>query len=168
MKDKEAERVDVLLVGYENHENLGLRSIMAYLLQEGHRVALAPFFPGMHDAVLEAARRHRPRVIGFSLIFQYALEQFGTLMRALRTAGVDAHFTAGGQPRAGGRGSDILCPLADQTPNIFPNSCSFCCCSSASFNWNRTSIWLNWRCSLSSSFSQGGMGSQGMGRRSNW
>jgi len=96
MKDKEAERVDVLLVGYENHENLGLRSIMAYLLQEGHRVALAPFFPGMHDAVLEAARRHRPRVIGFSLIFQYALEQFGTLMRALRTAGVDAHFTAGG------------------------------------------------------------------------
>jgi radical SAM superfamily enzyme YgiQ (UPF0313 family) len=96
MTDKDAGRVDVLLVGYENHENLGLRSIMAYLLQEGYRVALAPFFPGMNDGVLEAVRRHRPRVIGFSLIFQYAIEQFGALMSTLRAAGVNAHLTAGG------------------------------------------------------------------------
>jgi len=89
-------RADVLLVGYERQENLGLRSIMAYLQAHGHRAVLVPFFPGDEGAVLAAVRQHRPRLVGFSLIFQFTLDEFGRLMRQLRADGVTAHFTAGG------------------------------------------------------------------------
>ena len=93
MKDS---AVDVLLVGYENQENLGLRSIMAYLLSLGYRVELVPFSPDHYDLVLAAAQNHRPRLVGFSLIFQYTLSEFGKLMQMLRAGNVAAHFTAGG------------------------------------------------------------------------
>jgi radical SAM superfamily enzyme YgiQ (UPF0313 family) len=38
----------------------------------------------------------RPDVVGFSLIFQYMVPQFAAVIRALRAAGVQAHFTIGG------------------------------------------------------------------------
>jgi Fe-S oxidoreductase len=38
----------------------------------------------------------QPDVVGFSLIFQYMVPEFGAVIRALRDAGVDAHFTIGG------------------------------------------------------------------------
>lgn len=88
--------VDALLVGYENHENIGLRSIMAYLATRGYSSVLVPFMPGRHDQVLAAIQHFRPRLVGFSLIFQFAIDEFGQLMRFLRTCGVNAHFVAGG------------------------------------------------------------------------
>lgn len=86
----------VLLVGYENQENLGLRSIIASLRKNGHKAELQPFFPGNNYAVLETLRKLNPSLIGFSLIFQFTLEHFAELMRYLRQHGVTAHFTAGG------------------------------------------------------------------------
>jgi radical SAM superfamily enzyme YgiQ (UPF0313 family) len=89
-------RFDALLVGYENQENLGLRSIVAYLLAQGYRAKLVPFYPGRYAETLAVVHELNPRLVGFSLIFQYALEDFGNLMRYLRTNGVRSHFTAGG------------------------------------------------------------------------
>jgi anaerobic magnesium-protoporphyrin IX monomethyl ester cyclase len=97
--EKEAiDNADVLLVGYENQENLGLRSIIAYLRSRGFSAYLSPFRPGPEKAaeILDAARSLRPRVMGFSIIFQYSIEEFGELMRFLRENGIEAHFTAGG------------------------------------------------------------------------
>jgi len=88
--------LDVLLVGYENQENIGLRSIMAYLRKHGYRVMIAPFYPGHDDLVLQPAQEYKPRLVGFSLIFQYTIDDFAALMRRLRQHGVEAHFTAGG------------------------------------------------------------------------
>jgi len=96
MNEQNGSQIDVLLVGYENQENLGLRSILAYLRAHGYRAELAPFTPGNNDAILAATRSFQPRLIGFSLIFQYTLDEFGRLMRELRQNGVRAHFTAGG------------------------------------------------------------------------
>ena len=96
MNDRDNHHIDVLLVGYENQENLGLRSITAYLLAQGFSAVLLPFSPDTNDSVLEAVRRLNPRLVGFSLIFQYSLEDFGTLMSFLRANGVQSHFTAGG------------------------------------------------------------------------
>jgi len=96
MNAQSGSQIDVLLVGYENQENLGLRSILAYLRAQGYRAELAPFTPGNNDAILAATRTFQPRLIGFSLIFQYTLDEFGRLMRELRQNGVRAHFTAGG------------------------------------------------------------------------
>lgn len=88
--------VDAVLIGYENQENLGLRSIMAYLLAQGYRAVLIPFFPGQDAAVLDVVQQLQPRLVGFSIIFQFSLDEFGALMHTLRENGVQAHFTAGG------------------------------------------------------------------------
>lgn len=90
------EGIDALLVGYEKQENLGLRSIRAYLQRYGRRVALTPFFPGHESLIIAAVEEYRPRLIGFSVIFQYTLEEFGNLMQDLRGSGIRSHFTAGG------------------------------------------------------------------------
>ncbi|MBN1278887.1 MAG: B12-binding domain-containing radical SAM protein [Chlorobiaceae bacterium] len=86
----------VLLIGYENQENLGLRSIIAALRKNGHKAELQPFYPGNNQTVLEAINKLNPSLIGFSLIFQFTLEYFADLMRYLRIHGVTTHFTAGG------------------------------------------------------------------------
>ncbi|MHC1768480.1 MAG: radical SAM protein [Verrucomicrobiia bacterium] len=88
--------IDALLVGYERQENLGLRSLMAHLQSCGRTAALAPFVPGDYGSILALVRRLRPHLVGFSLIFQFALDEFRALMRFLRDHGVQAHFTAGG------------------------------------------------------------------------
>lgn len=93
---KNEAKTEVLLVGYENQENIGLRSILSYLLSQGFSARLVPFEPGAYEGVLDAAMQYQPRLIGFSLIFQYTLEEFNALMTFLRANGVQAHFTAGG------------------------------------------------------------------------
>lgn len=96
MPTRETPRTDAVLIGYENQENLGLRSILAYLRDQGFDAALVPFRPGREGDLLKEIVAKRPRLVGFSIIFQYALDEFGSLMAALREAGVTAHFTAGG------------------------------------------------------------------------
>jgi radical SAM superfamily enzyme YgiQ (UPF0313 family) len=46
--------------------------------------------------VLSAIEKHTPRLVGFSIIFQYTLDDFARLAAGLRAAGVNAHFTVGG------------------------------------------------------------------------
>lgn len=96
MKTKGDSQIDVLLVGFEHQENLGLRSIMTYVKAHGYKTKLVPFNPDDHDLVISAVQQVNPRMIGFSLIFQYSLDEYGKLMRYLRSSGVKAHFTAGG------------------------------------------------------------------------
>jgi anaerobic magnesium-protoporphyrin IX monomethyl ester cyclase len=88
--------VDALFVGYENQENLGVRYVMASLEARGYRTALAPYHPANPGTVLEMAAALRSPLIGFSVIFQYTIAEFGDVMRRLRERGVTAHFTAGG------------------------------------------------------------------------
>lgn len=90
------DKIDALFVGYENQENLGLRYIMAYIENRGFRTALVPFTPGDPAYVIDAIKKGTPVMVGFSIIFQYTLQEFGQLMEALREQGIRAHFTAGG------------------------------------------------------------------------
>jgi anaerobic magnesium-protoporphyrin IX monomethyl ester cyclase len=87
---------DAILIGWENQENLGLRYVMAYLEAHGYRTILIPFSPDNPDVVLDAVVREQPRLVGFSIIFQYNVHEFSELMDKLRRAGIKAHFTAGG------------------------------------------------------------------------
>ena len=87
---------DALFVGYENQENLGLRYIIAYLDKHGFRSMLIPFNPDSPENVIEAIEQSKPALVGFSIIFQYTLHEFGELMDTLRTRQITAHFTAGG------------------------------------------------------------------------
>jgi len=91
-----ASRCDVVLVGYEDEENLGLRYIASYLGSRGVRVEIAPYRAGVRVPLLAFLRGRRPRVVGFSLIFQGMLPDFAELIAFLRAGGVRAHFTIGG------------------------------------------------------------------------
>jgi anaerobic magnesium-protoporphyrin IX monomethyl ester cyclase len=85
----------VLLVGFEDQDNLGIRYLSSRLLQDGHETRIVAFGedPRPLLGVIEA---EQPDLVGFSLIFQYMVPEFGEVIRALRAAGVDAHFTIGG------------------------------------------------------------------------
>ncbi|MGA3318528.1 MAG: radical SAM protein [Candidatus Korobacteraceae bacterium] len=105
--------IDALFVGWENQENLGLRYIMALLHKSGYRTQLAPYSPGAEEEITRVAMKLNPKLIGFSIIFQYSLREFGSLMCALRQAGVQSHFTAGGHYPS-------LCPVStfEESPDL--------------------------------------------------
>ena len=85
----------VILVGFQNQGNLGIGYLSATLRQFGYRVRIFDFEiePG---TVLEAAASSRPLLIGFSLIFQFYIHRFRSLMSFLRENGIECHFTMGG------------------------------------------------------------------------
>ena len=88
--------LDALFIGYEDQENLGLRYIMAYLQREGFTSRLLPYSKTAFSEIVDSCAHLHPRFIGFSIIFQYALDDFARLARLLRSSGIQAHFTAGG------------------------------------------------------------------------
>jgi radical SAM superfamily enzyme YgiQ (UPF0313 family) len=87
----------VLLAGAELEENLALRYLAAALEAEGHTVDLAPFENAAQaPAVIAAATRRPPALVGLSMTFQFRAREFGALAAALRDAGYGGHITAGG------------------------------------------------------------------------
>lgn len=87
---------DVLLTGYEDEENLGLRSIAAFLIKNNVQAVIEPFHPSLKEKLLERICMEKPKIVGFSLIFQSMLFEFADLIAYLRQNGVSAHFTMGG------------------------------------------------------------------------
>jgi anaerobic magnesium-protoporphyrin IX monomethyl ester cyclase len=87
---------EILLVGFETQENLGLRSIAAYLQSNGVRARILPCHNSTLEEMIARVQAEQPRIIGFSLIFQRLLPPFAELIGALRAAGIQSHFTIGG------------------------------------------------------------------------
>jgi anaerobic magnesium-protoporphyrin IX monomethyl ester cyclase len=96
MMNSKIEGCDVLLIGYEDEENLGLRYIAAYLEKNGVTVGFEPFTNSIKLRALERILEDKPKIVGFSLIFQRMLFDFANLIAYLRIKGVTAHFTMGG------------------------------------------------------------------------
>lgn len=86
----------VLLVGFEAQENLGLRSLAAFLQNEGIEVGIQPMQGVTRETILARALTEKPKLIGFSLIFQRMLDDYAELIAYLRANGVGGHFTMGG------------------------------------------------------------------------
>ena len=85
----------VLLVGFQDQDNLGLRYLASSLKAAGHEVRIESFGP---DAarIRDVALRWSPGIVGFSMIFQFMAPQFAAVIRSLRKAGVTSHVTMGG------------------------------------------------------------------------
>ena len=94
--DESSDRTDVLLIGFEGQENLGLRSVAAFLEREGIGVDIIPLDSTRTDELLRRIRLANPRIIGLSLIFQRMREDYAALIGHLREQGVTAHLTVGG------------------------------------------------------------------------
>jgi len=85
----------VLLVGFQDQDNLGLGYLASSLRAAGHEARIATFGTDPQP-LLQIARQWQPDIIGFSLIFQFMAPEFAQVICALRTAGVTSHFTMGG------------------------------------------------------------------------
>jgi anaerobic magnesium-protoporphyrin IX monomethyl ester cyclase len=85
----------VLLIGYQDQDNLGLRYLLSSVRQAGFagRIETYTDDPG---PIVALAQRLKPDVIGFSLIFQYMSPAFGRVIETLRAAGCASHITIGG------------------------------------------------------------------------
>lgn len=89
------QRARVVLVGFQDQDNLGLHYLSACLRGRGHTTRLVNVNEGS-EPILDAVLALRPHLLGFSLIFQYLTPFFATLLTQLRAAGVVAHLTMGG------------------------------------------------------------------------
>ncbi len=87
---------DIILIGYEEWENLGLRSIAAFLNKHSVKVKILSCDKTSKEDILAVIQKERPRIVGFSLIFQRMLYEFADLIAYLRQNGITAHFTMGG------------------------------------------------------------------------
>jgi len=85
----------VLLVGYEDRDNLGLRYLKSSAARAGHSATIMTY-QSDPARLIETARRENPDVIGFSLIFQYMAPDFAKVISALRENNITAHITTGG------------------------------------------------------------------------
>lgn len=85
----------VVLIGFQRQGNLGLGYLTSTLRRHGYDVKVIDFEQDPEEiaVLLEAAD---PLLVGFSLIFQFYIERFGSLARHLRARGLDCHFTMGG------------------------------------------------------------------------
>jgi len=92
-RKKAAERV--VLIGFQDQENLGLGYLASALRSRGHLVQIVDFEVEFAQ-ILDIVRRMDPVVVGFSLIFQFYVRRFADLARYLRENGVTCHFTIGG------------------------------------------------------------------------
>lgn len=85
----------VVLIGFQNQGNLGIGYLASTLKENGYSVEVIDFqLP--HHLILERVRSLDPVLVGFSLIFQFYITEFGSLIDELRAGGIDCHFTMGG------------------------------------------------------------------------
>lgn len=85
----------VLLVGFQDQDNLGLRYLLSSVQKAGYTARIVTYHSDP-ERLLKTVRDDAPLIIGFSLIFQYMAPDFGRVIQALRDAGVPAHITMGG------------------------------------------------------------------------
>src|SRR5690349_8573418 len=94
VRERRTER-PVVLIGFQRQANLGLGYLASYLRQHGYTVRVFDC-ESAPDEIREAIGDDEPLLVGFSLIFQFYIDRFDTLMRRLRDGGVRCHFTMGG------------------------------------------------------------------------
>ncbi|HZB43300.1 MAG TPA: radical SAM protein [Ilumatobacter sp.] len=85
----------VVLVGFQDQDNLGLRYLQSAARHHGHDCRIVTYGSDAERVAAEVVAAE-PAVVGLSLIFQYMAPQFGLLVGALRERGFSGHITMGG------------------------------------------------------------------------
>jgi len=85
----------IVLIGFQHQGNLGLGYLTSVLRQYGYAVQVLDVEADPEE-ILKSVVLADPLLVGFSLIFQFYIERYGGLIRALRARGVDCHFAMGG------------------------------------------------------------------------
>lgn len=95
MTNPTSRRTSVVLVGFQDQDNLGLRYLMSSVQKAGFGARIVTYQTDPAPLV-NLVLRERPEVVGLSLIFQYMAPDFARVIQALRDAGATAHVTMGG------------------------------------------------------------------------
>lgn len=85
----------VLLVGFQDQDNLGLRYLQSAVRHAGFQSQIESYSSDP-ASICAAVAQLAPDIVGFSLIFQYMAPEFGRVIEALRQSGCRAHITIGG------------------------------------------------------------------------
>lgn len=86
----------VAFIAFRQFDNLGIGYLQSVLKEAGYRSKLIDFALPRQE-ILKILRRMKPIAVGFSVIFQYHISEFTSLISFLRKKGIKCHFTAGGQ-----------------------------------------------------------------------
>lgn len=89
-------QLDIVLIGYEEGENLGLRYIASYLESNNVKVKILSYNPEHKIKILDSLLIYKPKIVGYSLIFQRMISDFNDLITLLRKNNITSHFTMGG------------------------------------------------------------------------
>lgn len=84
-----------VIVAFLEQDNLGVGYLASMLMHKQQPVKIIDFRSGkkhIHNSLLSC----QPKIVGFSIIFQYHIYAFKELIDYLREQGITCHFTAGG------------------------------------------------------------------------
>ncbi len=84
-----------IIIAFLEQDNLGVGYLASMLTGEQQPVKVLDFQSGKQN-ILDNLLIYEPKVVGFSIIFQYHIYDFKKLIDYLRECGIDCHFTAGG------------------------------------------------------------------------
>jgi len=85
----------VILIAFEEFDNLGVRYPAAVLEQAGFSTAILNVQLS-NTEIYNFISRHHPVLVGFSVVYQYNIRRFIGLVSYLRKRKINCHFTAGG------------------------------------------------------------------------
>jgi anaerobic magnesium-protoporphyrin IX monomethyl ester cyclase len=85
----------VVFIAKKEYDNLGIGYMAAVLQEAGFKTKLIDI-NDKKKKILNALNKLNPLVVGFSVIYQYYIDQFTNLIDFLRKTGFQCHFTAGG------------------------------------------------------------------------
>jgi anaerobic magnesium-protoporphyrin IX monomethyl ester cyclase len=85
----------VCLIAFEEQDNLGVGYLASVILQAGFSARIIDFRLDKQQ-ILEKLRSYDPLMVGFSIIFQYHIDDFKNLIDYLRRHEIYCHFSAGG------------------------------------------------------------------------
>ena len=89
------DRSSVVLIAFEEKENLGIRFLDAVLTDAGYQTVIIDFRRDQKE-ILEELLHWDPLIVGFSVVFEKHLYEFRELIHFLRREGLTCHFTVGG------------------------------------------------------------------------
>jgi anaerobic magnesium-protoporphyrin IX monomethyl ester cyclase len=88
-------RKNVFIVTIKEAANLGIGYLASVLNESGYNTSVFVYNDN-NEEILGAIEEEDPVIVGFSVIYQYYIDKFISLVNFLRESGITAHFTAGG------------------------------------------------------------------------
>ncbi len=85
----------IVFIASQEYDNLGIGYMSAVLSAAGYKTRIIDFKENKAE-ILRIIKSLNPQLVGFSVIFQYHINHFISLVEFLRKEGINSHFTAGG------------------------------------------------------------------------